>query len=213
MNTPSTISPRRSRGFSLIEMLVALTITSTLLTAALAALDASFKSYKHTTDGASTHVVSRITMHRVLTMIRTGSEFAPYPIDPLDNAQNPVTSTYIEFHGYVPPTEPDLTRIIRLERRDSGRQVGGAPLYELWFVQEDYDGESLTGRQERPLIRNLRELTFLLEYDVGPRLRRATVDMTVRPDDTDQATVYTTLQSPTIRFVSSVSPRRLEEVE
>jgi prepilin-type N-terminal cleavage/methylation domain-containing protein len=58
------VKRRHRRGFSLVEMLVALTITATLLTAALTALDAGFKGYKFTTDGASTHVVSRITMHR-----------------------------------------------------------------------------------------------------------------------------------------------------
>ena len=41
------------RGFSLVEMLVSLTITATLLTAALTALDAGFKGYKFTTSGFS----------------------------------------------------------------------------------------------------------------------------------------------------------------
>ena len=35
-------------GFSLVEMLIALTITATLLTATLSALDARFKSYSVT---------------------------------------------------------------------------------------------------------------------------------------------------------------------
>ena len=45
---------RRRRGFSIVEMLIALAITATLLTATLAALDTSFKSYKVTTEGART---------------------------------------------------------------------------------------------------------------------------------------------------------------
>ncbi|RMD63684.1 MAG: prepilin-type N-terminal cleavage/methylation domain-containing protein, partial [Planctomycetota bacterium] len=45
----------RWRGFSLVEMLLALAISATLLTAALAALDSSFKGYKATTESASTH--------------------------------------------------------------------------------------------------------------------------------------------------------------
>src|SRR5690606_4327448 len=74
------ISPRR-RGFSLIEMLVALAITSALLSASLAALDTSFKSYQMTSQSSSTHVVTRIVMHRMLSMIRVGTEFGPFPED------------------------------------------------------------------------------------------------------------------------------------
>jgi prepilin-type N-terminal cleavage/methylation domain-containing protein len=88
---------RRGRGFSLIEVLVALTIMGTLLTAAMTALDTSFKSYKVTTEGASTHVIARMVMSRIMTMMRTGTEFGPYPVDPLDRAQNPVLSDYLEF--------------------------------------------------------------------------------------------------------------------
>lgn len=85
------------RGFSLIEMMVALGISAALLTASLAALDTSFKSYQQTSETASTHVVTRIVTHRILTMIRTGSEFAPYPIDVLDQTQNPMFTNAIEF--------------------------------------------------------------------------------------------------------------------
>lgn len=203
-------NPSRSRrGFSIVEMLVALTITSTLLTAALAALDSGFKSYKHTTDGASTHVVSRITMHRIMTMIRTGTDFAPYPVDPL--AQPSVESTWIEFNGFV--VDDNTTRIVRIERRDSATTRNGVALKELWYVQQDYVDGELTSETERPLIVNLTDVKFTLDYDVGPRLLRATVDMTVRPDDGGGAAIYSSMEAPTVRFVSSVSPRRLEATE
>jgi len=71
-----TLSPRRRRGFSLVEVLIALAITGTLLTASLAALDASFKSYKLTTEGASTNVVTRLVMQRLMAMIRTPGDRA-----------------------------------------------------------------------------------------------------------------------------------------
>ncbi len=203
---------RTRRGFSLIEMLVSLTITGTLLTAALSALDASFKSYKFTTDGASTHVVSRITMHRLMGMIRTGSDFAPYPVDPLDSAQNPVTSDFIEFHGAL-PNNPDVTlRVIRIEKRSTGEVVGGVPIFELWYVQDDFDAnDDILVHEARPLIANLQDVQFTLQYDVGQQLLAATVDMTVRPNDAGGATMFTAVDSPTIRFVSTISPRRAEE--
>lgn len=204
----------RRRGFSLIEMLVSLTITGTLLTAALTALDASFKSYKFTTDGASTHVVSRITMHRLMGMIRTGTDFAPYPVDPLDLAQNPVSSDFIEFHGAL-PNDPDVAlRVIRIEKRSAGQSAGGVPIFELWYVQDDFDDDdSIITHEARPLITNLQDLRFTLEYDVAQRLQQATVDMTVRPNDAGGATMFTAVESPTIRFVSTVSPRRVEETD
>src|SRR3954469_10766840 len=87
----------KRRGFSLIEVLVALAITATMLTAAMTALDSSFKAYKVTTESASTNVVARMVMSRVMTMVRTGTQFGPYPVDPLNLAQNPVNSTYLEF--------------------------------------------------------------------------------------------------------------------
>src|SRR5690606_2285844 len=80
----------RRRGFSLIEMLVALAITSALLSASLAALDTSFKSYQMTSQSASTHVVTRIVMHRMRSMIRVGTEFGPFPEDVFATEQNPI---------------------------------------------------------------------------------------------------------------------------
>ncbi|QOI99004.1 MAG: prepilin-type N-terminal cleavage/methylation domain-containing protein [Phycisphaeraceae bacterium] len=203
-----TATTRRVRkAFSMIEMLIALAITGTLLTAALAALDASFKSYQYTTDGASTHVVSRIVMHRLTGLIRTGDEFAPYPVDPTDPAQNPIVTDGIEFRGYVAP-DADFTRVIRIERR-SADDPDRPNTFELWYTQEDYRAGSLIASDSRPMITNLHDIQFTLEYDVGPRLKRATIDMTVRPNDIRSVGVYTDVQGDTVRFVSSVFPRRL----
>ena len=82
------MSPRRTSvcmrrgGFSLVEVLIALAITSTLLTATLVALDASFRAYQSTTEEVSSNSIGRLVMHRLLTMIRTGTDFGPYPDDP-----------------------------------------------------------------------------------------------------------------------------------
>lgn len=200
-------APRR-RAFSLVEMLIALTITSTLLTAALAALDASFKSYKFTTDGASTHVVSRIVMHRIMTMIRAGTDFAPYPTDPLDPDQNPVVSDEIEFLGAF-PSVPGRVQTIRLELREAADPADGPN--ELWYIQREFDGADQVLNEERVILRGVQNLQFTLAYDDYGRLRRATVDITVRPNDVREATIHTSLDAPTIRFVSSVAPRRLNE--
>ena len=183
MNQPRTAP---GRAFSLIEVLISLTIMGTLLAATLAALDASFKSYKATTDGASTHVVSRMVMNRLMAMLRTGTQFGPYPNDVLDHSQNPITSTYIEF--VASDDGAGHQRVVRVERRDAATAAAGP--YELWYRQVDLTNGTQTAADERPLVTGVTEASFILEYDVGPRLKRATVDLT-------------------IRLVSSTMPRRL----
>jgi hypothetical protein len=181
-------------------------ITGLLLTASLTALDTSFKAYKVTTESASTHVVARLVSHRMASLVRTGSEFGPYPDDVLDVAQNPVNSTFMEFSLGLQGT---VERVIRLERRDATVAAQGP--YELWYVEQRITAGVVTLDEERPLLTGLTELQFTLEYDVGPRLRRATIDMTVRPNDFQDASFAADLQTQTIRFVSSVSPRKLDE--
>src|SRR5688572_33145748 len=86
-NTTFTINRHRRllrRGFNLVELLIALAITSALLTAVLVALNASFMAYQATTEVASTHTIGRLTVHRVLAMIRTGTKFEPNPDNPVD---------------------------------------------------------------------------------------------------------------------------------
>jgi len=196
---------RRRRAFSLIEVLVALTIMGTLLTAAMTALDTSFKSYKVTTEGASTHVIARMVMSRIMTMVRTGTQFGPYPIDPLDAAQNPLTSDYLEFISRE--TETSKT-VIRIERRDQSDPQEGP--YELWYVQSDYENGIRTGLNARPLLSGVQDARFTLEYDVGQNLRRATVDLTIRPTTFQAASLGGNIEAPVIRLVSSVNPRKLD---
>jgi prepilin-type N-terminal cleavage/methylation domain-containing protein len=203
----SIIHRRRKprRAFSLIEVLVALTIMGTLLTAAMTALDTSFKSYKVTTEGASTHVIARMVMSRIMTMVRTGTQFGPYPVDPLDTAQNPVQSNYLEFVSREDGTDKT---IIRIERRDQADPNEGP--YELWYVQSDYQNGVRTGLYARPLLSGLQDARFTLEYDVGQNLKRATVDLTIKPTNFQAAYIGGTLEAPSIRLVSSVNPRKLQ---
>ncbi len=201
---------RNARAFSLIEVLIALAITGTLLTATLAALDTSYKSYKITTESASTNVVARMVMARTMAMIRTGTEFGPFPADVLDPNQNPLDSTAIEF---VTLDDPDTLerRIVRVERRDAPE--GSQAPFELWYVQTTFINGVETAIVERPLLTGVVEARFTLQYGVGPRLERATVDLNIRPNDFQDASFTTDLETPTIRLVSSVAPRRLEEAE
>ena len=197
---------RRRRGFSLVEVLVALAICGTMLTAAMTALDTSFKAYKVTTEGASTNIVARMVMARVMTMVRTGTQFGPYPVDPLDAAQNPVSSNYIEFVLVDDPVTL-VKNVVRIERRDQPDPINGP--YELWYVQTDFANGIQTAVNAKPLLTGVLESTFTLEYDVGQNLKRATVDLTIKPNNFQAAFIGGNVDAATIRLVSSVNPRKL----
>jgi len=208
-------APRR-RAFSMIEMLIAITISATLLTATLSALNASFIQYKVITESASTHVVSRIVMNRILSMVRTGSEFGPFPADVLDTAQNPLQSDWIEFVS-ARDAAGGIDRITRIEHRaapdGSPPDAAGA----LWFVLLDPDlmnpDDPEAGiLEEHELLSGVENAVFTLEYGVGPMLRHATVDLTIRPNDSRDLTVGAVsnpAEAQTIRLIASAAPRQL----
>jgi len=193
--------PRARRGFSLIEVLIALTITATLLTATMSALDASFKGYKATSESASTQVVARIVMQRVTAMVRTGEDFGPYPLNPITTPN--IQSNFIEFVSFRDPAN-DTERVTRLERRSAGAD---SELFELWYVVTTMIDGVEDSVSEAPLLVGLEQLNFDMEYDVGPRLKRVTIDMIINPDDLQDAQIATRLETPTIRLVASAAPR------
>jgi prepilin-type N-terminal cleavage/methylation domain-containing protein len=197
----SSSAARRVRGFSIVEMLVALTISATLLTATLQAFNAAWRGYKHTTESASTHVVSRIVVHRVLAMIRTGSQFGPAPADVLDTTQNPLTSTYMDFVTDA-DQQAGTNNITRIERRTVGTNQ-----YELWYKHMGPTGTLL---EEHPLLKSVAECAFVLQFDPGPRLVKATIDLSVNPNDDADMKIGVGNNTPTIRLVASAGPRQLQ---
>ena len=203
------MSARRRRGFSMVELLLALTIVSVVLTSALVALDASFRTYKSTTDSASTHVVSRLLIHRITAMIRTGTEFGPFPADVLDPAMNPMESNFIEFVSREDEDTGDR-EITRIEFREA---QDGEDFGTLWFQLFRFDGGGNPAGdiEEYLLLPNVEQGVFTLQYRVGPRLERATIDLLIRPnDDLDAVSVEERVDTEPIRLVGSATPRRLQ---
>lgn len=192
------------RGFNLVEMLIALAITAALLSAVMVALRASFVAYQTTTEVASTHTISRLIMSRMLTMIRTGREFGPYPLDPL---QNLITSDFIQF------TTPD-GQVITLEWKEQPDEVNGFPVGEALYVtvedgvnppatnlllegvKAQYDNSSPPERIK----------PFTLFYEKGRVLYRATIDLTVVPDD-NMSVELDGENTEVLRLVASAMPR------
>ena len=188
---------RIRRGFNLIEMLIALGITAALMAAVMVALDASFMAYQATTEMASSQIVSRLAMHKMLTLIRTGQDFGPFPVNPQDSL---VASTEIEFLTQ----SADIIRIEWIETATPPVYPVGSALYAtinsgtpqliLEGVVPAFDADS---NQIMP---------FTLEYELGRRLHRATIDITVIPDDNQSVTIDGDNQTQ-IRLVASAMPR------
>lgn len=195
------------RAFSMVEMLIALTISSLLLTACLVALDSTFKFYEHTSQSASTHVVSRLVMHRMMAMIRQGEEFGPYPIGVVTPTK--IDSTYVEFVS-LRDDDAGLRQVTRLEKV---ADPGNTGMFQLQYRRWDYTNGTLTNSFTYPLIRNLGDAKFTLEYDIGPRLTRATVDLAVRPEDAavSATALGSDLSGQVLRLIASATPRRLDE--
>ncbi|MAD18713.1 MAG: hypothetical protein CMJ52_00600 [Planctomycetaceae bacterium] len=189
LNRTTRIRRSRRRGFNLVEVLIALAITATLLTATLAALDASFRAYQATTEEVSTQSIGRIVMHRMLTLIRTGTDFGPYPADPrVDTIQ----SDFIEFR-----TQNDEIVTITWNRND--RTL-------LYTVEGGLPVELLDGVVGTTDEAGLVQPPFTLNYEQGRRLYRATIDITVEPDDMIDLDIEGDRARP-VRLVGSAMPR------
>ena len=192
MNQLSRTRARRARrGFSLIEMLVALAICSALLTATLVSLYASFRAYQSTTEQASTHVIGRVVMHRVMALVRNGVGFGPLPEDPRE------TSIATDEMTFLDDEEREIT--LRLDR-----------VHKVLLMQVD-------GSQEQVLLDGVSGPTdtdgtelgaFQLEYRNGYKLIKASFDLTVAADDTAQLSIEGNDVVP-IRLVGSTAPRRI----
>lgn len=201
-----TAKRRVRRAFSMIELLIALMISSMLLSACLVALDSSFKSYESTTESAATHVVGRLVMHRMLSMIRQGEEFGPYPYSVIEPTK--MESTYIEFVSFESEATGER-QVTRLERVDDPANPG---MYIVQYQRWDYLNNLEVGNSSHPLLRNVIDVKFTLEYTRGPQLRQATVDISILPEDarTNVTAIHTTLAEPVVRLIASTSPRRVD---
>lgn len=179
----------RRRGFNLVEVLIALAITASLLTATLVALDASVRAYQSTTEEVSTQSIGRIVMHRMLTLLRTGTEFGPYPADPRVSR---IRSDYIEFR-----TQEDEVVTIRWDRANEvlTYQIEGQAPVEL------LDGVVGTADEQGNLLE-----PFTLEFEQGRRLYRASIDLSVEPNDVIDLEIEGD-NARRIRLVGSAMPR------
>lgn len=189
--------PRGRRGFNLIELLIALSISAALLTATMVALNASFLAYQSTTEQASTHTIGRMLIHRLQALVRTGHDFEPAPADPTESIVTSNELTLKIWTGADLDIEQEIT--IRFDEDDEALYVqidGGAEHLLMEGVLPQYDGD---GDLIPP---------FTLEYVLGHKLYRATIDLTIVPDD-NMSVALDGQYSPELRLVASAMPRNV----
>ena len=206
--TPCRRQPRRAlrgqrRGFNLVELLIALAITAALLAATMVALDASFTAYQSTTEWASTHTIGRLTIHRIQALIRTGVTFGPVPINPNDSV---VQENYIEI---IMPSD-QYVKLEWIEVPDADHAVGNA----LWVVVDSdpprllLEGVVKQEIEEPPGSGTMVPVPpFTMEYELGRKLFRATIDLMIIPDDNQSVTIEGDNSDQVVRLVASVMPR------
>ena len=190
---------RRCRGLSILELLLALAITAVLLTATAVAIAASFRAYGDAVEQAGAQVATRMVTQRLLGLIRSST--AHGPLEPDAGAEPPITldgQTITSDH--IELIDP-LGRVLRCEYRADDE--------ELWLIMDP----GTEDEQAQPLIAGVTAATFMLRRWLNDdglwELERATVDMTVQPDE-DATLALENGPAQAIRVITSTKPRKLE---
>lgn len=195
----SLIAQRRARGVSMIELLLALAISAMLLTATMVAVDASFHAYAVAAESASTQASTRLTTHRLLTLLRTSTAHGPLEADasstpPATLSGDTVTSPYIEL---IDPND----RLVRIEYRPG--------VQELWVISQPAGGGLPVAQ---PILRGVTAATFYCRRRKDSEgvlvLDRATMDLTVEVAGDTTLDIENAVLPP-IRVIASTKPRKL----
>ena len=198
--SPTTLRPTRAarprrRGMGLVELMIAMSISASLLTAVAVAVDACFRGYKINQEQAILMQRSRVAQHFICTNIRTTKLHAPLSAEQklaFDSGAT-VSDTGVEMI--------DLNeRIVRFE--------WDAPTKRLLVTAEGrtnvlaYGVENFDVRMEP--MRSAVSIKTGGGYDL---LARATVNLTVRTTEENSEASETT-GTQTLTLSGSVMPRR-----
>lgn len=196
INRQSAIRNRRfRRGLGLAELLIALAICASLLTAVGVALDASFKSYKINQEQSALTQRARLTLHRVLTTIRQCDAHAPAT----GSLSDEFASGQIVDDDGIAMIDDDGHEIVF--KYDSINQ-------RILMVRDDVERTLTEGvTQFEVTLEPMRSPTAIRTGAPFDLLHRATLLITVRlSGDTAMSSESTGNQTVTIS--SSVMPRR-----
>jgi len=199
MNQIPVSQKSRCRGLSLVELLISLAITATLLTATVVAIDASFRAYADAAKQASAHTTTRMVSHRLLTLIRTST--AHGPLLPDASCEPPVTLNGKTITSHFLELLDPRGDIIRAEYRADAQQ--------LWLIRNP----GTVDEQAQPLLSNVINCQFMAQRRMSESdlwvLERGTIDLSVQPE-TDPTLAIENGWAPPIRIVASTMPRKIE---
>ena len=200
----------RDRGLSLIELLLSLAISAMLLTATMVALDVSFRAYADAAEQASTQAATRMVTNRMLTLMRTSTEYGPLEDTDLDSAHpdNP-----FDFN-LVATVNGDVITSNFINMFDSNNNdVFVAYDDTLDMLVLSIDPPGAVGPQTQPILGGVTNVQFSsarrLDDDGLWVLSRGTMDITVQPD-TDTTLAIENGNAPPIRVIGSTMPRKVE---
>jgi hypothetical protein len=199
-NRQSAFGNRHCRGLSLVETLLALTITAALMAATMVATDASFKAYADAAEQASAQAGTRMVTNRLLTLIRTSTAHGPLEASAATNPPVTLSGSTITSH-YLELLDPS-GNIVKVEYKSASK--------ELWLTTTPSGGGASTSQ---PLIGGVTAATFYAvrrQDDDGLWvLDRGTMDLTIEPSP-DATLSLEAGAGSAIRVIASTMPRKLE---
>ena len=183
------------RGMGLVELLIAMSISASLLTAVAVAVDACFRGYRTNQEQAILMQRTRVAQNFICTNIRTTRDHAP-----LNDAQR------IAFDGGATVTDTGIQMIDLNEK--IVRFDWDVPTRRLLVIADGrthvlaYGVENFTVRMEP--LRSATSVTTGGGYDL---LARATITLTVRTTDETAQSIESS-DTLTLTLSASVMPRR-----
>jgi len=193
------------RGLGLPELLIALAISAALLTATAVAIDASFQAYGVTQAQASLAQRARVSLHRIVTYIRTTEQHRPDNDDPIDDFAAGLVCTDTAIRMMT----TDTAGVIFRQQDDclvsvpfsvaSGALVEGTAHVLIKGVQAGDFTVTFEPMKSAEQIR-----TGQPAYD---QLKRASISLTVRPATTTKVAGEQVSAQP-VTISAAVMPRR-----
>lgn len=191
----------RQAGLGLVELMIALVISSLLLTATMMATDTSLKAYANATAQVSAQASTRLVTQRLMTLVR--SSRAHGPLQPQSSELGPVTLSGDTLSGPYLEMIDSKEQLVRIEYRSQSREV--------WLVMSQLDGSNPS---EQPLLTDVVAATFSCSRrktnDGLWVLARGMVDLTIQPTVSDAMDLERAAAMESIRVIASTMPRRLQ---
>lgn len=174
------------RGFTSVELLISLAITSLLLTGLFGGLVASVNAYSRSSADGVNRLTSRLLIERIALLVRTGTSFGPMPASATINE---IQSDYLEI---TTPSGQLVTITWDSVLETLEMDVDGTSSTVLGGVTQDIGGPLIT--------------PFLLQYENGLSVQRVTINLAVVPDESYK-TAMDNSEGEIVRLTTSVMPR------